>query len=335
MSNKYDVVILGSGAGGLGAACWAKKTSDSFKVIESSSSLPLNLHNGVHYLHSIPKLPFTPSLKEITVTEGILRSVGDIKNSASLTDALEYSEKVRDIQHPSSILDVGKRERAYMSSKNSLNELLQEMADYSGLDNFDFDSTVIKIDSENKVVMYQNTVTLEFTEIGYNTLISTIPLDKFVSLVPINCLEGYEFKSNPIFVSNFPVKGIVPNWMISLYIPEQYIKPYRVSILNGIASLESIEKITEKDCEKISHLLKMFHIDTLCPQSYEWKTGKLISLDTDTRKKLIEELAMKKIVQIGRFGLWNRKLLVDSTINQAEAIFNTKDMKEFIELLSK
>ena len=72
-------------------------------------------------------------------------------------------------------------------------------------------------------------------------------------------------------------------------------------------------------------------------ERYTWKTGKVISISVDDREKVIENLIKKNIYPIGRFGLWNRKLLVDNTIGQAkmvaDCLFGEKN--NIIKLLSK
>ena len=138
MKPKY--VILGAGAGGLGAGTWLKQRGENFVIIEGSSSLPMNLNNGVHYLHSVPILPIElqKDLRKITLTEGVLYSDGNVKYHADFNDVLNYAMKVREIYHPSSIMSVGKRNHAFMPSSNELNYLLKSMADYIG-DNFLFD----------------------------------------------------------------------------------------------------------------------------------------------------------------------------------------------------
>src|SRR3990167_8477710 len=150
MKNKYETIILGAGAGGLGTACWLAGKDKI--VIEGSDSLPKNLSNGVHYLHSSPILPFIPDLKRITLSDGILGRDGSIKHSADLNDALQYSEKVREIQHPSSILEVGKDDEAYLPGDNNLNSFLEEMYRFIGSKNFVFGRWVKEINVKKKTV---------------------------------------------------------------------------------------------------------------------------------------------------------------------------------------
>lgn len=315
MKNNFDVIIIGSGVGGLSAACWAKKIGLSFIVIEWNKDLILNLKNGVHYLHNKPELPFDPDLKTITLTDGILKENGFIQPLPSLNDALEYSEKVREIQHPSSIFEVGQRKEVYITQNNSLDDLLLQMYEYSGKENFLFSSQLIGIDVENKNIEI-NTFE-DKIKLNYKNILLTIPLPKLIELT--NSEKSIDsFYSNPIKIINCKVNNIVPNWLINLYIPSPKEKIYRMSILNNLMSSESVDELDSNDILHLKELFKMFYIDISNPTKYEWKQGKIISISIDYRKKILEQFIKNDIYTIGRFGLWNSKLLVDSTINQAK-----------------
>ena len=134
-----------------------------------------------------------------------------------------------------------------------------------------------------------------------------------------------QFNSKSIEIANFKVKGIVPNWVINLYIPEILQIPYRASILNGTLSVESIKKIELSDFPNIMKLFKLFDIDYDSFQTFQWKTGKILSIDEGTRNDILNFLEELGIYTIGRFGQWNRKLLIDDTIKQAvDAIRKSK-----------
>lgn len=334
MKTKYKIVIVGAGAGGLGAGCWAKFFEQDFIIIDAAKELPLNLHNGVHYLHSIPYLPFGPDIKEITLTDGILCRNGSIKHHPDLLDCLQYSEKVREEQHPSSIMEVGKRDRVFLPPTNSLNSLLKEMYDYIGKEKFEFDRAVIQIKSRSIVTAGKEGV----KEYGFDFLLSTMPLDNLLDHLYKE--EDIELKNKKIHITNIKINRIVPNWLINLYIPDPSNSVYRVSILNNLASVESETELSNEEVESLKKLLEMFYLDTKSIQRYNWEKGKLISISYDERKKLVNELYEKNIFSFGRFGLWNRKLLVHSTISQAASIVNyifSKEPKieELIEKLSK
>ena len=121
-------------------------------------------------------------------------------------------------------------------------------------------------------------------------------------------------------ITNYKVEKIVPNWMINLYVPDPLTPVYRASILNGVCSVESMRSLTEEEILTTRNLLSMFHLTEDTPETFTWNTGKVISISKDDREKVLEELHQHRIYQIGRFGLWNRKLLVDSTINQAKEV---------------
>ncbi len=324
MKTRYNTIILGAGIGGLGVGAWIKTLSEDFIILEKEKEIPLNLHNGVHYLHSIPDLPYEPKLKEITLTDGVLTQ-GEIKHTASLEDALLYSEKVRAIQHPSSIFEVGKKESVFVPKSNDMNDFIKEMVDWIVKDHIQTNTKITKIDVEKK------RIEINEEKIEFENLITTLPLR---TLVP-----DINLQSTPIEIFNFKVNKIVPNWLINLYIPDKNQKPYRISILNNKASVESIELIEKTDYESIRQLFRMFYINLDEIERSKWKEGKIISIDIDSRRKILEKFIPKDIFLLGRFGLWDQKLLIDSTIRQAKEIAyylktNKYDKERLIDNLS-
>lgn len=313
---RLDVAVLGAGIGGLGAAWHLKRFDDDFRVFDNNDCFTSNLHNGVHYLHSMPDLPDLPmTIKEVTLTDGIIREFGDVKTAVinrdyTILDSLAYSKKVREIQHPSSIMGVGKRDKVYLPQSNDMNELTETIYKSVGEDKFVFGATVKDINLQDRVITIEHQGLEKY--IHYNHVISTLPL---WMLKPSMQLE-----SVPIHVTNFKVNGIVPNWLINLYVPFNGTSIYRMSILNNIASFESVEELSDEELDKIPSMFGMFDIDRESAVRSIWKTGKVISIDRDARYQITKELMDKEWYQIGRFGLWNRKLLMDSTIKQARAV---------------
>ncbi len=337
MKKKYKTIVLGSGVGGLGAGCWLKNLKEDFIIIERLKEIPMNLHNGVHYLHSVPELPFDANLKEITLTDGVLTDDGRIRHTPELQDALQYSEKVRSIQHPSSIYEVGKKHSVFVPKSNGMNDYIKEMADYIGKESFFFGMSVVKIDLSEKVLTVDINGTLETFK--FDNVISTLPMKVFLQMCGYQLFPTLKFDTTPIETLNFKVDKIVPNWLINIYVPSPNVKPYRMSILNGNASIESVSKIETVEYGLIQKLFSMFHFDMKDPQSYTWQQGKIVSLDTDTREAIISDYIPQGVFFIGRFGLWNNKLLMDSTINQSKEVCRyisyPKVGKEQTELLVK
>lgn len=312
-----NTLILGAGIGGLGAAAWAKKHNLGFMVVEGSKELPMNMHNGVHYLHSIPSLPYDIDLKKITLTDGILYE-DKIYHEPNLEFSLKYSEKVREIQHPSSIMDVGKRAEVFLPASNSMNDFLKVMYEFAGEENFTFGYWLKEIDLEDKIAYFDKQGTK--LAVHYKNIISTLPLDKFRDLVKIEELNGVDLKCNPVYITNFKVDKIVPNWMINLYIPDPNSPVYRASFLNNICSVESIRELRNHEIYQAIETLKMFHVNEDSAEKYTWNTGKVSSISIDERLKVLDVLINHDIYPVGRFSLWNRKLLMDSTIEQAKMV---------------
>lgn len=316
MTIRTKVLVIGSGAGGLGAACWLRSRGIDFVVVDACKELPVNMHNGVHYLHSIPELPFDAKIKKITLTDGILLKNGEISPIATLNHALEYSEKVREIQHPSSIMDVGKDDSAYMPENNSLNNLIVQMYEFAGQSNFHFGYYLSDI-GDDKYAHFKGMT--EVLDIQFDSIISTAPLNKVGDIFGLSNIP--ETKANPVYITNYKVERIVPNWMINLYIPDIESPIYRASFLNGVCSVESIRPLTDIEMAKIvPSMLGMFHIPFQIAEEAHWPTGKVMSISIDDRARIVDELKSKDIYSVGRFGLWNRKLLVDTTINQSHSI---------------
>lgn len=319
---KTKTLVLGSGVGGLGAGCWLKYLGvHDFKIVDKCTEVPKNLHNGVHYLHSVPSLPFVMDFKKVTLTDGVLRTDGvtnqvSIGHTPNLIDMLKYSEKVREIQHPSSIMEVGKRDSVFLPKSNTLNEMIEQMEDYIGKDKFFLNAKFKTINLEQKFIEVLDGEIDEVVRIYYDNVISTLPLST------VQKYFGYEFElgANPVHICNSVANKIVPNWMINLYVPNGDTPMYRVSILNNVVSIESTHLMDNNEIKHAIDLLnKMFHVEYTA-QAYTWETGKVMSIATDDREKIVEDMKEKDFYSIGRFGLWNRKLLVDSTINQAEGV---------------
>lgn len=315
LNESVKVLVLGAGVGGLGAGSWLKRYEADFSIYEGSEILPQNLHNGVHYLHSNPSLPFDFDFREITLSDGVLGRDGfeyRIKKEPELQDSLNYSEKVREIQHPSSIMDIGKRKTVFVPKSNDVNDLLSSMYKYIGDERFNFGWWLESIDVKNHLATLSNEDDMK--TIHYDYCISTLPL-RFVQK-----FFGFDFKLNtrPIYVTNFKVERIVPNWMINIYIPSVETEIYRASILNGILSVESTEPLDSERIDFAKANLSMFHIVDEEPEHFEWKEGKIDSISIDERERLLEESHKVGFYPVGRFSQWNRKLLMDSTIAQAK-----------------
>ena len=315
---KTDILIIGVGVGGLAAGSWLTKYEfDNFMVFDKNEEVPKNLHNGVHYLHTEPELPFDFELKEVTLTDGILdRKLNGnpvIKDKADLLDMLIYSEKVREIQHPSSIMEIGKRPHVYLPESNNLNDMIEAMEDFIEPHHFMMGWELIKIIPEDKMAIFSKGE--ENLGVKYKHCINTSPLDKVLPYFKIK----KELEAFPVHITNFKVEKIVPNWMINLYIANKDTPMYRASVLNGICSVESVKPLSAREISSAINFLNVFHIygDSL---SYTWETGKVKSISTDERSDITEMFKKEEFYSIGRFGLWNRQLLVDSTIWQAKHV---------------
>jgi len=313
---KTKVLVVGAGIGGLAAGVFLKSRGENdFLIIEKSASLPLNLSNGVHYLHSNDLgLPFEFPLKKIECIEEIWYPRQDLfMKSASIPQAIEYAMKVMNTRLPSSIMDPGRRSwETYLPENNDMNELLRKMYEYIGEEHFLWNKDLFGIGSNEHKAIFNDKTSIEYLH-----LISTAPLDKFSEMLGINL----ELKSVPIHIVNYETKNIVPHWLISLYIPDKNFLPYRITVLNNIISMESVTEMGEIDEYKMNtRLSRFFDYEIKSGNKYKWHTGRIFGLSSDKRNSIIKTLDNDNIHLLGRFGKWSGKELMDSTIRDAEAI---------------
>lgn len=319
---KTKFLIIGSGIGGLSAGAELKyRGEDDFIIIDQTASLPLNLHNGVHYLHTDNfGTPFSFELKEVVSTEQIWNPRKDeFKHRADLPEMIDYSLKVMNLRHPSSIMDPGSRPwKTYIPQSDNMNDLLSAYYEYIGKEKFIWNSKLVSIDKDNKIAEFLN---INKEQIQYEYLITTVPLNIFAKLAGIEYF--YDFKSQPIYATNYKTEKIVPNWLICLYISDDKFPAYRITILNNIISLESLTKLEPSDEYVLKyHLERYFDYELNTKSEGIWQTGRIWGLKKQDRKEAITPLIENNIYPLGRFGLWNGKLTMDTTILQAHAIVN-------------
>ncbi len=321
---KYKYLIIGSGIGGLAAAAELKeKGIEDFKIIDKVNELPLNLHNGVHYLHTNDfGTPFDFELKEIPSTEEIWNPRKDeFKKIAHIPEMMHYSMKVMGTRHPSSIMDPGNRSwKTFIPANNNMNDLISCYYDYIGKDKFEFGAKLCSVEPKSGTATFEKEG-LFFT-VSYQELISTAPLNLFAGICGMD-LEK-EFKHQSVFVTNYIAENIVPNWLVCIYISDNQFPVYRITIMNNIMSMESLVKLTPAD-EHITkyHLQRYFDYNLESKQDYCWETGRIWGLDKVSREEIVKMFKTKSIHLLGRFGRWDGKLTMDTTILQAKEIINS------------
>lgn len=319
MKTKY--LIIGAGIGGLAAAAELKsKGVENFLVVDKSPSLPMNLSNGVHYLHSNDfGTPFPFELKKISSTEEIWDPRTDVfKKTANVSEMIDYSMKVMGIRHPSSIMDPGSRDwETYIPLSNDMNDLLRSYYEYIGAEHLLWERELGSLQISGHIAHFFGGQ----SSIEYEHLISTAPLNKFMNVCSIHCVS--DFKCQPVYVANYTTNNIVANWLISLYIADKQFPPYRITILNNTMSMESIKEMTESDEHIVwYHLSRYFDYDVERGKKYCWETGRIFGLSKPERESIISSFKKNDIHLLGRFARWNGKMLMDTTILQAREIIN-------------
>ena len=279
--------------------------------------MPLNLSNGVHYLHSDDfGTPFPFELQKITAVEEIWDPRADsFKKIAHIPEMVEYSLKVMKLRHPSSIQDPGTRSwNTFIPRSNDMNDLLKEYQDYIGTKHFLWNHELESVYENNKIAGFKNG-----QEIFYEHLITTAPLDKFIKMCGRE--TDLEFKSVPVYIANYRTNNIVANWLLGIYISDPQFPPYRITILNNIISMESVKEMNRTEEEIVKyHLGRYFDYSLESGEKYTWETGRIFGLKKEQRDDVVEQFAKKDIHLLGRFATWNGKLLLDSTILQAKEI---------------
>ncbi len=320
---KYKYIIIGCGIGGLAAAAELKsKGEDNFLIVDRCKEVPLNLHNGVHYLHTNDfGTPFPFELKEIVSTEEIwIPRRDEFKKQAHVPEMVDYSVKVMGLRHPSSIMDPSSRVwKTYIPLSNNMNDLIIAYKEFIGEDKFELGSQLVSIKPKEQIAEFNKEGFL--ISVQYEHLISTAPLKSFGDLCGIEL--NAEFKNAPLFITNYKTEKIVPNWLICLYISDNKFPVYRITILNNIISMESLAKLTLAEEHIIKyHLDRYFEYELESKQDYLWDTGRIWGLDKTTRERIVKLFQDDRIRLLGRYGNWDGKLEMTGTILQAKQIIN-------------
>jgi len=316
---KVKYLILGAGIGGLSAAAELKSRGETdFAVVDKCESLPTNLHNGLHYLHTSDfGTPFPFEFKKCVLTEEIWNTrTNEFKKVANLPEMFEYSKKIMEnLRHPSSIMDPGKRNEVWIPLSNSMNDLLQAYHNYIGEEKFIWNFKVRKISTIIKVI------TDGEQDIEYEKIISTIPISDLYNFCQLE--SPYEFKQKAIYINNYIATNVVPNWLIVLYMSDPKFLPYRITSFNNIISMESLINLTYEDEIVIKYLIgDLFEYNLKAKTSYKWETGRIFGLQKQEREQMIDNFAKMDIYLLGRYAQWDGKLLIHSTIEQAKSIIN-------------
>ena len=333
---KKKFLVIGAGIGGLSSAGYLKQSNEEFIVVEKSAQIPNNLSNGLHYLHDMQfNLPFKMEFKECVLTENIWDTkTNTFSKSAMIPELFSYSKKVMDnLRHPSSIMDPGKRTCVFVPESNDMNELIEKYTEYIGEENFQLNTTITRIDRENKIAQYQILGDDRIHHIEYDHIITTAPLNIFQNMVGLQMVDDdgrSSLKFKPIYITNYEAKNVVPNWLLVLYMADPKFPPYRITCFNNIISMESLMELTHDDEVIIKYLVgDLFDYDLSSSQKYKWETGRIFGVTKDQRKMMIQKLSEDCIYPIGRFATWDGKLLMNTTIRQSEEIIKSILFKQY------
>jgi hypothetical protein len=327
---KVKFLIIGAGIGGLSAAAelhsWKE---DSVLVVEREKDVPRNLANGVHYLHSDDfGTPFPFEFKEVVATEEIWDPRKDeFKKASHLPEMIDYSMKVMGLRHPSSIMDPGNRPwNTYLPMSNNMNDLIDAYVRYIPSGRFECGLSLKSIEEGKALFVETGTEhgACDELEVEFEHCICTVPLNHLTKMThgAGERFSGIEFQQRPLYITNYTdVKDIVPNWLISLYISDSRFPVYRITVLNKVISMESLVPLSYDD-QVITkyHLGRYFDYDLKNVHPYTWNTGRIWGLNKDLREAIVGWYAGQSIHLVGRFGQWDGKLTMDTTILQAKKV---------------
>lgn len=313
-------LILGCGVGGLTTACeLLRHRRTGVLLVDAEPTLPAHLGNGVHYLHDDNlDLPFEFKSKEIPHTEELWDPSTDVfRKEAFVPDLMKYSLKVGEVRYPGSLYALGKRDwKTVVPVSNNTNDLLHDLRDYAVAQGaaFEFGTKLVKLDPGRRVAYF---VRDKFEiEVYYEHLFSTMPLPRLEELAGAKPAANYSQK--PIHISNYETEKIVPDWLVLLYISDPEFLPFRITLLNGTISMESMELLDPGAETWVWHHLKRHFDYKPSGSKFVWKTGRIRGLDSKSREKVIADFAAVNIHLLGRYGTWNQSLEMVGTIRQAQ-----------------
>jgi len=152
-------------------------------------------------------------------------------------------------------------------------------------------------------------------------IISTIPMNKMITLSGITGMDKLQFKFSPIRVQRFRVKNA--DVFQTIYYPSPLTPVYRASITGDLLIMESVEDplYGEADLDEILFSFGLTYddvsvIDVTHKQSY----GKISPIDESSRRHIVEILSHNhQIYSLGRFATW-RNILLDDVLHDLNVI---------------
>lgn len=226
---------------------------------------------------------------------------------------------------------------SFLYPKNGAASFIQILYDNLDKDKVLLNTSVVKIDIDNKIATLSNN-----EEIEYTYLINTMPLNRFIELLNVHKELLDEMSYNKVLVFNlgFDKKSPLCTKEHWLYIPSKECNFYRCGFYNNILKEEKLSMyieigygkdaiITEDEIKKQLNLtlenLKKENIidDTMKLVDYEpiIMDPAYVHIETETTKKideLKEELAKNNIYTIGRYGAWIYNSMEDSMLKAKE-----------------
>lgn len=284
------MIIIGAGLSGLIAAVLnpqAEVYEASSKENQSHRAL---LRFRTAAVGDAVGIPF----RKIKVHKGIWD--GDKFVQPNIQLANFYSKKVANGLYDRSIWKTESVER-YIAPEDFILQLIDQVHD-----RVYWNASVSKLDNSKQAI------------------ISTIPMNKMLQLIPFKPLEEEEFSFHPITVRRFRVFN--SDIFQTVYYPNPETCTYRASITGNLLIVESVN---DSDYENFSlrDVLKPFGLDLddvgeidQVKQSY----GKIAPIDEDPRRAYVEYLSSQfQIYSLGRFATW-RNILLDDVLQDLNVI---------------
>jgi len=284
------MIIIGAGLSGLIAAVLnpqAEVYEASSKENQSHRAL---LRFRTAAVGDAVGIPF----RKIKVHKGIWDGDKFVQPNIQLANL--YSKKVTNGLHDRSIWKTESVER-YIAPEDFILQLIDQVHD-----RVYWNASVSKLDNSKQ------------------TIISTIPMNKMLQLVPFKSIEKEHFSFQPITVRRFRVFN--SDVFQTVYYPNPEVCTYRASITGNLLIVESVN---DSDYENFSlrEVLKPFGLyedDVVELDKVNQSYGKIAPIDEDFRRAYVEYLSSQfQIYSLGRFATW-RNILLDDVLQDLNVI---------------
>ena len=285
----YDVVILG---GGISGYMMARRLSTQQPEL-TIAMIDKGMDNTIHpfHLHKlILEIPELAKIKPHLLHTNIWDGEG-LKKEPTLLDINQYSWKIFGTLQILNIAQQGTL-MIYPVTKEELKNAFVS-------------SFVLFKCSAEKIDLIQKRIICNGYAIGYNNIVSTIPLPVLLKMMEVEV--KFEFKNYPFYSTQY--NNVAENLYQMIYNISDKCNITRTTLLGDVLYVESkTENYTEEDK---NFLTKLYNITSFEKMSIV-SPGRIKPLPSRDRKPLLHWLTEKNdIMVLGRYGAWTFKVAND------------------------